>query len=344
MNRVGILVVVCVVLACVHADCPNTCSDHGTCTTKGNGYLCSCYNGFTGGDCSRRTCPTGPAWNDLAIATDRAHQPVACSNRGTCDYTTGVCTCDVGFSGLACNRMSCPNDCGKHGECRSMKLNAQRKDKGLPPSVVYDSVWDSNMVHGCVCEDGYGGGDCSQRLCATGDDPLTGASTDSLFGFQKNEKQTVYCAATSGTLTLSYRGQTTVRIDALDNADAVSKKLNALYTLQKVNVLFSGTSTTMCTADGNMVTVEFTQNFGPLPLLVGDSSLLVHAGIGMTPKLTISKSEILPLSLARVILLVAVTDFAQALLNSAVSAWLGGPQEIVLSERARKGLPGLTHP
>ncbi|KAE9362012.1 hypothetical protein PF008_g514 [Phytophthora fragariae] len=292
MNRVGILVVVCVVLACVHADCPNTCSDHGTCTTKGNGYLCSCYNGFTGGDCSRRTCPTGPAWNDLAIATDRAHQPVACSNRGTCDYTTGVCTCDVGFSGLACNRMSCPNDCGKHGECRSMKLNAQRKDKGLPPSVVYDSVWDSNMVHGCVCEDGYGGGDCSQRLCATGDDPLTGASTDSLFGFQKNEKQTVYCAATSGTLTLSYRGQTTVRIDALDNADAVSKKLNALYTLQKVNVLFSGTSTTMCTADGNMVTVEFTQNFGPLPLLVGDSSLLVHAGIGMTPKLTISKSEV----------------------------------------------------
>lgn len=29
-----------------------------------------------------------------------------------------------------------------------------------------------------------------------GDDPLTGASTDALFGFQKNEKQTVYCSAT----------------------------------------------------------------------------------------------------------------------------------------------------
>lgn len=131
MNRVGILVAVSVVLygwGLVHADCPNTCSGHGTCTTKGNGYFCSCYKGFTGGDCSRRTaycgcsavarkhlsyrvlcccvgcglgtCPTGPAWNDLAIATDRAHQPVVCSNRGTCDYTSGVCTCDAGFQGL----------------------------------------------------------------------------------------------------------------------------------------------------------------------------------------------------------------------------------------------------
>ncbi|KAL4176318.1 hypothetical protein KRP22_001270 [Phytophthora ramorum] len=245
-----------------------------------------------GGDCSRRTCPTGLAWNDPAIATDQAHQIAVCSNRGSCDHDTGVCTCDYGFSGLACNRMSCPNDCGRHGECRSMRLNAQQKDKGLPPAVVYQSIWDSEMVHGCVCEEGYGGGDCSDRLCPTGDDPLTGASTDSLFGLQKNEKQTVLCSATSGTLTLSYRGQTTVRIDASDNADTVSKKLNALHTLQNVNVLFSGNSTTMCNADGNMVTVEFTQNFGPLPLLVGYPSLLVHAGIGSTPKLTISKSEV----------------------------------------------------
>ncbi|KAL4160634.1 hypothetical protein PRNP1_001198 [Phytophthora ramorum] len=267
MHRLQLIAVVAALLLHnVHGDCPNTCSGHGTCTTKGNGYVCSCYKGFTGGDCSRRTCPTGLAWNDPAIATDQAHQIAVCSNRGSCDHDTGVCTCDYGFSGLACNRMSCPNDCGRHGECRSMRLNAQQKDKGLPPAVVYQSIWDSEMVHGCVCEEGYGGGDCSDRLCPTGDDPLTGASTDSLFGLQKNEKQTVLCSATSGTLTLSYRGQTTVRIDASDNADTVSKKLNALHTLQNVNVLFGGNSTTMCNADGNMVTVEFTQNFGPYVL------------------------------------------------------------------------------
>ncbi|KAL4137721.1 hypothetical protein PRIC2_001235 [Phytophthora ramorum] len=273
MHRLQLIAVVAALLLHnVHGDCPNTCSGHGTCTTKGNGYVCSCYKGFTGGDCSRRTCPTGLAWNDPAIATDQAHQIAVCSNRGSCDHDTGVCTCDYGFSGLACNRMSCPNDCGRHGECRSMRLNAQQKDKGLPPAVVYQSIWDSEMVHGCVCEEGYGGGDCSDRLCPTGDDPLTGASTDLLFGLQKNEKQTVLCSATSGTLTLSYRGQTTVRIDASDNADTVSKKLNALHTLQNVNVLFGGNSTTMCNADGNMVTVEFTQNFGPLPLLVSYST------------------------------------------------------------------------
>lgn len=292
MRLVELLVAAVVLMARqVRASCPNSCSSHGTCTTKGNGYFCSCYKGFTGGDCSRRTCPMGPAWNDVATATDTAHQPAVCSNRGTCDHTTGNCVCDYGFSGLSCNRMSCPNSCGKHGECRSMKLNAQRKDKGLPPAVRYDAIWDSDMVHGCVCEDGYGGGDCSQRMCPTGDDPLTGASTDALFGFQKNEKQTVLCAATSGTLTLSFKGRTTVRIDAADNADTVRKKLNALHSLVNVNVLFAGTTTTMCTADGNMVTVEFTQDFGVLPLLVGDSSLLVHAAIGSTPRLIISRAQ-----------------------------------------------------
>lgn len=115
--------------------------------------------------------------------------------------------------------VSCPNDCGKHGECRSMRLNAQRKDKGLPPSVIYDSVWDSDMVHGCVCEGGYGGGDCSQRrnhgisdlwcvyccsqlcnylnrsLCNWGR-PAHGSLYRLAVWLPKNEKQTVYCAAT----------------------------------------------------------------------------------------------------------------------------------------------------
>ncbi|KAG6963594.1 hypothetical protein JG687_00006471 [Phytophthora cactorum] len=140
MNRSRWFVVVAAVLLewrFVYGDCPNTCSGHGTCTTKGNGYFCSCYKGFTGGDCSRRLCPSG-------------------------------------------------------------------------------------------------------------DDPLTGASTDSLFGFQKNEKQTVLCAATYET--------------------------SFMYSSQML--------------------AYFDDMVPSLPLLVGDSSLLMHAGIGMTPKLTISKPEV----------------------------------------------------
>ncbi|RLN47467.1 hypothetical protein BBJ28_00004217 [Nothophytophthora sp. Chile5] len=44
----------------------------------------------------------------------------------------------------------------------------------------------------------------------------------------------------------------------------------------------------MCTADGNFVTVEFTQNFGRFVM----SSLLVHAGVGSEPLLLISKAEV----------------------------------------------------
>ncbi|KAJ0397225.1 hypothetical protein P43SY_005243 [Pythium insidiosum] len=293
--RHGFLLLLGVLLALLFggalACCPNACSGHGMCSNFGNGCVCTCFAGYTAGDCSRRTCPMGRAWGDMAVATDVAHRPAVCSGRGTCDYTSGKCTCDAGFTGLSCNRLACPADCSKRGDCRSMRLHASRKDPGLGTVFPYDSVWDSDMIHGCVCDDGFDGGDCSKRRCATGDDPLTGGPTDNLFGLQKNEKQTVFCAATSGTFTLSFRGVTTVTINAADRADIMSQKINALTTLRSVNVLYGGTSTTACTADGNSVTIEFTQNFGPQPLLVGDGSRLVHAGVGSTPRLLISKSE-----------------------------------------------------
>jgi hypothetical protein len=43
-----------------------------------------------GGDCSQRICPHSAAWSDQAIATDVAHQPSECSNRGICDRSTGI--------------------------------------------------------------------------------------------------------------------------------------------------------------------------------------------------------------------------------------------------------------
>ncbi len=35
------------------------------------------------------------------------------------------------------------------------------------------SLWDADMVHGCVCDDGFTGHDCSHPTCPTGDDPMT---------------------------------------------------------------------------------------------------------------------------------------------------------------------------
>ena len=43
--------------------CPGatSCSGHGTCSGATD-YVCTCYEGWEGGDCSKRQCPTGKAW------------------------------------------------------------------------------------------------------------------------------------------------------------------------------------------------------------------------------------------------------------------------------------------
>ncbi|CAM9346318.1 unnamed protein product, partial [Chrysoparadoxa australica] len=43
--------------------CHLSCSGHGTCNQWDQ---CTCYTGFKGADCSRRSCPTGKAWSDIA--------------------------------------------------------------------------------------------------------------------------------------------------------------------------------------------------------------------------------------------------------------------------------------
>ena len=55
------------------AECPNACSGHGYCDFFD---MCSCFRGWTSGDCSERTCPWGYAFvptpqGDLNMDGDR---------------------------------------------------------------------------------------------------------------------------------------------------------------------------------------------------------------------------------------------------------------------------------
>jgi hypothetical protein len=108
--------------------CPHACSGRGRCivdTAAGIIGKCECQDGYMGGDCSLKSCPIGDhAWADEAIGVEDAHNRAECSHRGICDRLTGTCKCQPNFSGIACSRLSCPDDCSSRGSCRTMRVHS----------------------------------------------------------------------------------------------------------------------------------------------------------------------------------------------------------------------------
>lgn len=167
-------------LVSVAARCPNSCSGHGDC---GAYDKCACWANWQGFDCADRTCEF-----DLAWATDYRQNPhyyAECSGKGLCDRTTGLCVCFDGYTGSACKRSVCPNDCSGHGKCRLVaelpNANKQQSDintlildaAGQTGEAYPYALWDGDKIQACVCDGEFYGPDCSQRLCPRGDDPLT---------------------------------------------------------------------------------------------------------------------------------------------------------------------------
>jgi len=151
--------------------CENGCSGHGSCVVNQN---CLCYTGmdgepeWTGPDCSLRTCPRDYAWVGDVVNANDLHPWAECSNRGSCDRKTGVCSCYPGYDGVACQRFSCPNNCNERGTCWPEKHLA------VKASRVYDSPWDAMKAVGCLCDAGYRGPSCEFQECPSGADPLDG--------------------------------------------------------------------------------------------------------------------------------------------------------------------------
>ena len=92
------------------ASCPNACSGHGTCTPTDQ---CVCYGLRHGADCSLKMCPRAPSWTQTIppITTTPVysyyyHTVTECSDGGTCDTSTGKCSCFPGYGGVACHYRS----------------------------------------------------------------------------------------------------------------------------------------------------------------------------------------------------------------------------------------------
>jgi len=138
--------------------CPSQCSGHGYC---GPNSICECFYRWTGNDCSERVCKEGLAWVDGSQSN--AHSWAECSNKGICDRETGECVCFDQYTGAACERSVCPNDCSGHGQCEFIHELSD-----------HDATnWDYWKIQGCRCDGDWTGVDCSQRICPWGDDPLT---------------------------------------------------------------------------------------------------------------------------------------------------------------------------
>jgi len=177
--------------------CPNSCSGHGTC---GAHDKCTCFARWGGADCSARQCPYGLSWVASVDNTDSPaggalsglHSYTSCSSRGKCTES-GECECYPGYEGRGCRRTQCPNDCSGHGRC----LYNDEIHSDYNSYVDFNSQhWDGHMTRQCVCDGGWEGFDCSERMCPHGDDPLTECSDPS--GTSHNDIQKIRYDVGSG--------------------------------------------------------------------------------------------------------------------------------------------------
>jgi len=208
----------------VFAECPNACSGHGDCKNKdqcacydgffggdcslrvcplGSSFVDAPWgdlnhgsDGATVGGYSKvqqlqsdykqyETWPSDKVKGGWASQAGESHYQVECSGKGSCNRALGVCKCFDGFTGAACQRTTCPNDCSGHGVCATVgelaaagESNFVKSQLGvttyagvLAPSTY--RLWDQEKNTACVCDTGYSGIDCSLRECPRGDDPLT---------------------------------------------------------------------------------------------------------------------------------------------------------------------------
>ena len=260
----------------------SSCPGEPACLGKGNcsgppDYRCQCETGRSGPDCALIDCPVGKSWFSMPTSDNAAHADAECSDMGKCNRETGVCDCADGFTGGACEYLTCQSNCHGNGECVSMAALAQNNhvnDVLTPYSYGTDVnnplTWDSGVVHGCICSSGWEGYDCSLKSCPKGDDPHT--------QHQLNEIQQLSCTDSddSGTVQFDFRDET-IHVAATSTAADLEDLLKTLSTINGVSVTYTDAdiyvgasglaadALQICRSSGQLVDIEFLSPTGNLP-------------------------------------------------------------------------------
>jgi hypothetical protein len=171
--------------------------------------------------------------------------------------------------------------------------NPGRDIKQLDETAIwlYESVWDYDMMYGCVCDPNFSGIECIVMDCPLGDDPLTGTVAD-FDGVQYNELQQVTCKATGGEFKLTFNKRTTEPIAFDAEIDTMTNTFNALPTVAGCSLSYAGIITVACTSLGNVITITFEQDFGDQPLVLIDMYTLVHASMVEDPVLYVRETQV----------------------------------------------------
>jgi len=272
------------------------------CEGLANNYNCRCNDGFEG-DCQAAQCPVGKAWFQEPYVQDISHDTyVKCSNTGTCDRTSGQCTCFAGFEGNACQRVTCENSgqaedtqCRGGGRCLSLReIGAYHKDYDLNPDpVVYGSkadnpvTWDADIIYTCKADEYGFGSNATYNITSAQDANMDSYDCTNAFderlltyfttnvsivgNYQRNytnfrEIQQIECNAYQGYFRLSFRGQVTAKIWANSSQAQVQTILQNVPTIGQVLVTTPGDE--LCIASQTTFSnITYISQLGNVPLL-----------------------------------------------------------------------------
>jgi hypothetical protein len=67
---------------------------------------------------------------------------------GLCNRGSGLCQCNTGYDGAACERMACPFSCGGVGRCYSMQDLSSRTTNDDSQVFSYNRQWDATKIVG----------------------------------------------------------------------------------------------------------------------------------------------------------------------------------------------------